>query len=39
VLVVNPSVAGQRTGPRIHPLAGAAGAVLPALLAAAWPGD
>jgi NAD-dependent deacetylase len=38
VLVVNPSAAGQRAGPQIHFLLGAAGEVLPALLAAAWPG-
>jgi NAD-dependent deacetylase len=39
VLVVNTSVAGQRVGPRIHHVLGAAGVVLPALLAAAWPGQ
>lgn len=37
VAVVNPSPEGQRTGPRIHHLAGPAGRVLPALLHAAWP--
>ncbi|HEU4700598.1 MAG TPA: NAD-dependent deacylase [Gemmatimonadales bacterium] len=37
VLVVNPSAAGQQTGPRIHHLLGPAGRVLPALLRAAWP--
>jgi NAD-dependent deacetylase len=38
VLVINTTAEGQRTGPRIHHLLGAAGDVLPALLAAAWPG-
>jgi NAD-dependent deacetylase len=37
VIVINPAVAGQRAGPRIHHLVGCAGEVLPALLAAAWP--
>ncbi|MGE0441320.1 MAG: NAD-dependent deacetylase [Gemmatimonadales bacterium] len=38
VIVINPTPDGQRTGPRIHHLAGPAGTVVPALLAAAWPG-
>lgn len=37
VLVVNPSMEGQRTGPGIHHLTGPAGVVLPALLREAWP--
>jgi NAD-dependent protein deacetylase/lipoamidase len=37
VVVVNPSDEGQQRGPKIHHLAGPAGQVLPALLAAAWP--
>jgi len=37
VVVVNPSDEGQQHGPTIHHLAGPAGQVLPALLAAAWP--
>lgn len=37
VIVVNPSMQGQRSGTGIHHLAGLAGAVLPALLRAAWP--
>ena len=38
VIVVNPSLEGQRAGTGIHHLAGPAGVVLPALLRAAWPG-
>jgi NAD-dependent deacetylase len=37
VLVVNPSLEGQRSGPSIVPLRGAAGAILPRLVARAWP--
>ena len=37
VIVVNPSMEGQRSGTGIHHLAGPAGAMLPALLRAAWP--
>lgn len=37
VVVVNPDARGQRAGPGIHHLTGAAGTILPALLAAAWP--
>lgn len=37
VIVVNPSMAGQRTGTGIHHLTGLAGVMLPALLQAAWP--
>jgi len=37
VIVVNPSMEGQRWGTGIHHLAGPAGATLPALLHAAWP--
>ena len=37
VVVVNPSSEGQRSGSRIHHLAGPAGVVLPALLREAWP--
>jgi NAD-dependent deacetylase len=37
VLVVNPSLAGQRSGPSIVPLVGAAGVLLPRLVARAWP--
>lgn len=37
VAVVNPDARGQRTGPGIHHLTGAAGTILPALVAAAWP--
>ena len=37
VLVVNPTMEGQRRGPRIHHLAGPAGTVLPELLREAWP--
>ncbi len=39
VVVVNPSMEGQRAGPGIHHLTGAAGSVLPALVAAAWGTD
>lgn len=38
VLVINTTAEGQRSGPTIHHLLGPAGAVLPALLEAAWPG-
>jgi len=37
VLVVNPSMDGQRSGPGIHHFVGPAGTVLPALLKQAWP--
>jgi len=37
VLVINPSLEGQRRGPSIVPLRGAAGALLPRLVARAWP--
>jgi NAD-dependent deacetylase len=37
VLVVNPSMAGQRSGPSIVPLVGSAAALLPRLVARAWP--
>jgi NAD-dependent deacetylase len=37
VVVINTSMEGQRSGPGIHHLAGAAGQVLPGLVAAAWP--
>jgi hypothetical protein len=37
VAVVNTSMEGQQSGPRIHHLVGSAGELLPALLAAAWP--
>ncbi|HEV8599128.1 MAG TPA: NAD-dependent deacylase [Gemmatimonadales bacterium] len=37
VIVVNPSMEGQRSGTGIHQLAGPAGVVLPSLLRAAWP--
>ncbi len=37
VLVVNPSTQGQRTGPSIFPLVGSAAALLPRLVARAWP--
>jgi NAD-dependent deacetylase len=36
VVVVNPDMEGQRTGPRVHHLVGPAGQVLPALVSAAW---
>lgn len=36
VLIVNTSVEGQRQGPRIHPVLGPAGEVLPALVEAVW---
>jgi len=39
VAVVNPSLEGQRSGARIYHLVGRAGELLPALLAAAWPGE
>jgi NAD-dependent deacetylase len=39
VVVINTSMEGQRSGPGIHHLAGAAGRVLPGLVAAAWPGS
>lgn len=39
VVVINPSAAGQRRGGNIHHLLGPAGTVLPALVAACWPGD
>lgn len=38
VAVINTTDEGQQTGPRIHHLIGRAGTVVPALLAAAWPG-
>ncbi|MGQ0702653.1 MAG: SIR2 family NAD-dependent protein deacylase [Gemmatimonadales bacterium] len=38
VLVVNPSMEGQRSGRRIHHLPGPAGRILPQLLQEAWPG-
>jgi NAD-dependent deacetylase len=37
VAVVNPSMEGQESGPRIFPLVGRAGDLLPALVAAGWP--
>ena len=37
VVVVNPNLEGQRRGERIQHLVGPAGALLPALLSAAWP--
>jgi NAD-dependent deacetylase len=37
VVVINTSMEGQRSGPGIHHLAGAAGQVLHGLVAAAWP--
>jgi NAD-dependent deacetylase len=37
VLVINPSLAGQRSGPSILPLVGSAAAILPRLVARAWP--
>ena len=37
VVIVNPSLEGQLQGPRIHPLAGPAGRILPALFRKAWP--
>lgn len=39
VLVVNTSFEGQRQGSTIIPVPGPAGAVLPALVNAAWPGE
>jgi NAD-dependent deacetylase len=38
VVVVNTTMEGQREGPGIHQLTGAAGQVLPRLVEAAWPG-
>ena len=37
VVVVNPDLTDQPTGPRVHQLAGASGVILPALLQLAWP--
>jgi NAD-dependent deacetylase len=37
VLVVNPTLEGQRRGPSIMPLRGSAAAILPRLVARAWP--
>lgn len=37
VIVINTSIDGQRTGPSIHHLVGPSGAMLPALIDAAWP--
>jgi NAD-dependent deacetylase len=37
VVVVNPTMEGQRQGPGIHHLVGAAGQLLPRLIDAAWP--
>ena len=37
VLVINPNMAGQRRGPSIVPLMGSAAAILPRLVARAWP--
>jgi NAD-dependent deacetylase len=37
VLVINPTMAGQRTGPAIVPVGAAAGTVLPELIRRAWP--
>lgn len=37
VLVINPTMHGQRTGPSIVPLVGTASALLPRLVARAWP--
>lgn len=37
VLVINPTMAGQRTGPAIVPIAAAAGTALPELMRRAWP--
>lgn len=37
VAVINPIMEGQRAGPGIYHLVGAAGEVVPALIAAAWP--
>jgi NAD-dependent deacetylase len=37
VLVINPNMLGQRTGPSIVPLIGNAASLLPRLIARAWP--
>lgn len=37
VVIVNPTMDGQRAGPTVHALTGRAGLVLPALLREAWP--
>ncbi len=37
VLVINPTMQGQRSGPSIVPLVGTASALLPRLMARAWP--
>lgn len=39
VVVLNPSMEGQRSGPRIRHLSGPAGELLPALVRAAWPDE
>jgi NAD-dependent deacetylase len=38
VVVINPTMDGQRAGARIHHLVGPAGQVLPQLVESAWPG-
>ena len=37
VMVINPTMQGQRTGPSIVPLLGSAASLLPRLIARAWP--
>ncbi len=39
VLVINPTMDGQRRGPGVHHLAGPASRILPELLSEAWPTD